>query len=66
MIDDNDSKLVSVVIPFFNRKDLEQGISSVISQTYKLGNILVGRGSTDGSGDIAGRYSREYPSKSDV
>lgn len=65
MIDDNDSKLVSVVIPFFNmERCLSRAISSVISQTYENWEIiLVDDGSTDGSGDIAGRYSREYPSK---
>lgn len=65
MIDDNDSKLVSVVIPFFNRERcLSRAIDSVISQTYENWEIiLVDDGSTDNSSKIAEDYSRMYPGK---
>jgi len=65
MIGDNNSKLVSVVIPFFNREGcLSRAIDSVISQTYDNWEIiLVDDGSTDRSAEIAEYYSRDYPSK---
>ena len=56
--------LVSVIVPVYNaRKSIERCVSSIISQTYDvLQIIIVDDGSSDGSGDIcralAGQDSR--------
>lgn len=54
--------LVSCIIPVFNaEKFLEQGIQSLLSQTYdNLEIILVDDYSTDGSWGICKKYSEKY------
>lgn len=60
----NDS-LVSVIIIFLNaEKFFEEAVESVFAQTYKNWELLlVDDGSTDGSTEIALRYSEQYPEK---
>jgi glycosyltransferase involved in cell wall biosynthesis len=57
--------LVSVVTPFFNRRDyLARAVDSVIAQTYENWElVLVDDGSTDGSEVIAQRYVAQYPGR---
>lgn len=61
----SDHPLVSVVVPYFNPGSfLQEAIESVISQTYSNWElILVDDGSTDGSMEIATRYSRAFPDR---
>jgi glycosyltransferase involved in cell wall biosynthesis len=55
--------LISVIICFYNEKNfLEESIQSVLEQSYRSWElILVDDGSTDGSSDIAKKYSRKHP-----
>ncbi len=52
-------KKVSVIIPFFNRKDfLEEAINSVLSQSFQDWELLlIDDGSTDGATEIAQAYA---------
>lgn len=58
-------KKVSIVMPLFNtERYLERAINSIISQTYENWElILVDDGSPDRCGEIADKYSLEYPEK---
>jgi len=51
--------LVSVVLPVYNcERYLAEAIESVLGQTYqRLDVIVIDDGSTDGSADVAGRYT---------
>jgi glycosyltransferase involved in cell wall biosynthesis len=55
--------LVSIIIIFFNGEEfLEEAIESIFSQTYANWELLlVDDGSTDGSTEIALRYSKQFP-----
>lgn len=58
---DNSSLRVSAIIPIFNAKEtLRRAIDSLLIQPEIDQIILVDDGSTDGSLDIAMRYSEEY------
>lgn len=56
-----EEKKISVVIPVYNtEKYIERCIYSILNQTYKdLEIICVDDGSTDKSGDILDRLSKE-------
>ncbi len=56
---------VSVIIGFLNAvRFIEETIESVCAQTYQRWELLlVDDGSTDGSSEIAQRYSEQYPEK---
>ena len=57
--------VVTVTIPILNaERFLAEAIESVIAQTYPSWELLlVEDGSTDGSPEIAKRYTREWPDK---
>jgi len=57
--------LVSVIIIFLNAEEfIQEAIESVFGQTYEAWELLlVDDGSTDGSTDIAWRYTKAYPEK---
>jgi glycosyltransferase involved in cell wall biosynthesis len=65
MCKNNQKKLVSVIICFFNaNKFLKEAIESVFAQTYKNWELfLIDDGSTDGSIKIALEYAKQYPQK---
>lgn len=56
-----EKKLVSVIIPVYNRKNtIERSVSSVLAQTYEnIEIILVDDGSTDGTLDILEKLKEE-------
>lgn len=58
-------RLVSVVIPFYNREEFLAGaIESVLAQTYPLWELfLVDDGSTDSGTKIARDYAARLPGK---
>jgi glycosyltransferase involved in cell wall biosynthesis len=60
-----DTPRVSVVMPFLNaRRFIDEAIGSVLSQTYGGWELLlIDDGSTDGSSDIARRYSDADPER---
>jgi glycosyltransferase involved in cell wall biosynthesis len=62
----NSKKLISCIIIFFNAGEqfFIEAIESVFAQTYDNWEILlVDDGSTDGSTEIALRYTQKYPEK---
>lgn len=61
----SNSPLVSIITPFYNtKKFIKECIQSVLDQTYTNWELmLIDDGSTDGSSDIARKYSSMYPDK---
>src|SRR5436853_1366719 len=62
----NPERLVSVIIPTYNRAALlKRALDSVMAQTYPIHQIIVvNDGSTDDTRDVVWRYQREsfgYP-----
>ncbi len=59
------SKLVSVVMPIYNREKLVcKAIDSVLKQSYeKFELVLVNDGSTDNSGEVLDFYASKYPDR---
>lgn len=57
-----ETNLISVIVPVYNNeKFLERCIQSVLNQSYKyIELILVNDGSTDNSGSICDKYSKNY------
>lgn len=53
------SRLISIIIPVYNREHyLAEAIESVLAQTYRpIEIIVVDDGSTDGTADVARRFS---------
>lgn len=54
---------ISVIVPIYNVEEyLEECLNSILDQTKKnIEVIMVDDGSTDGSGDIAKKFSEEHP-----
>ncbi len=61
----SNNPLVSVITPFFNRKEfLKETVESVLRQTYNNWELfLIDDGSTDGSTELAKSYAANHPGK---
>ena len=56
------NKLLTVTVPCYNSQDyMKNCINSLLCEKDRIEIIIINDGSTDGTGEIADAYAREYP-----